>query len=133
MSEPWAIDASSRPGVLMLRLSGQLSTREMASFVAAHNAAIDACRGSDYRVFCDIRELLPLSPECAELFEAAKAYSCARPNFQGSAVLMSSQLVAMQHKRTSVSGGVWSSELMSADEAACWAHLSTVTRARPSR
>jgi hypothetical protein len=133
MSEPWEIDAISRPGILVMRFRGQLSAREMTNFVAAHNAAVDACRGADYRVFCDIRELLPLSPECTELFETAKAYSASHPNFQGSAVLMSSQLVAMQHKRTSVAGGVWSSELMSADEAACWAHLSSVTRARLSR
>lgn len=124
----WSVDGSSRPGILALRLEGSLSVDEMTKLVAAHDAAIDAFRGAEYRVFCDIRELRPLSPACTALFEQAKAYSNAHANFQGSAVLVASKLVALQHQRTSVSGGVMDSELISEDEAACWSHLARVRR-----
>jgi hypothetical protein len=61
--------------------------------------------------------------------ERAKEYSASRPNFQGSAVLIASSVVAMQHRRTSASGGVLDTELISDDEAACWQHLAHITRA----
>ena len=62
------------------------------------------------------------------LFETAKQHSASKPNFQGSAVLVSSQVVAMQHRRTSSAGGVLETELISDDEAACWEHLRRVRR-----
>jgi hypothetical protein len=124
------VDGTTRQGVLMLRLVGAPSPEEMQLFVRLHNQAVDAFRSKHYRVFCDIRELLPLSPEAADLFEQAKAYSASRPNFQGSAVLTSSSVVAMQHRRTSMNSGVLSTELLSDDEGACWAHLARVQRSR---
>jgi hypothetical protein len=124
----WNVDGTSRPGVLCLRLEGALDAREMEAFVRAHDAAIDAFRGRDYRVFCDIRDLKPFSPDAAAQMEKAKAYSDSRRNFQGSAVLISSAVVGLQHHRTSMSGGVASTELISADEQACWDHLARVKR-----
>ncbi len=124
----WSLDGEGKPGILVMRLTGTFSEDEMRAFVAAHNAAIDAFGGKDYRVFCDIRELRPLSPACAELLEKAKAYSSAHSNFQGSAVLVASKLVALQHQRTSVSGGVMDTELISEDEEQCMAHLARVKR-----
>lgn len=125
---PFVIDTSSRPGLLQLKLSGTLGAAEMADFVAQHDRAIDALRGRDYRVLCDIRELAPLSAVCTALFERAKRYSASRPNFRGSAVLASSTLARMQHRRTSEASGVMSTELISDDEAECWRHLSIVWR-----
>lgn len=124
----WVVDATSEPGILVLRVLGALSSAEMASFVRAHNAAVDAFGINTYKVFCDLREMNPLSPEAAVHFESAKQHSSARPNFQGSAVLVSSQLIAMQHRRTSITGGVMDSELISNDEAACREHLRRVRR-----
>ena len=124
----WNVDSSSRPGILSLRLEGTLTEDEMREFVRAHNEAIDALDGADYRVFCDIRELKPLSPKCAARFEEAKAYSSAHDNFRGSAVLVASKLIALQHQRTSTSSGVMATELISEDEAACWRHLARVHR-----
>src|SRR5687768_9479370 len=109
----WNVDGTSRPGLLCLRLEGSFDEREMEAFVRAHNAAVDAFRGRDYRVFCDIRDLKPFSPECASWMERAKAHSDAQRGFQGSAVLVSSSVIALQHQRTSVSGGVASTELIS--------------------
>ena len=106
---------------------GVLRADEMERFVVAHNAAIDAWAG-DYRVFCDIRDLAPLSPECAVLFERAKSHSAAARTFRGSAVVVSKRIVAMQHERTSVSGGVMDTELITDDEPAAWAHLAAVDR-----
>ena len=63
----WDIDGDSSPGVLRMRLSGSLSTAEIAEFVRAHNRAIDALGEADYRVFVDLRALLPLSPEAESL------------------------------------------------------------------
>ena len=100
----------------------------MQEFVTTHNAAINAFKGRDYRVFCDIRNLLPLSPEAAAVFEQAKGYSAKQTSFRGSAVLVVGKLVAMQHQRTSVASGVMNTELISEDEAACWAHLAQVRR-----
>lgn len=125
---PFAIDTTSRPGVLQLKLSGTLGASEMADFVAQHDRAIDGLRGRDYRVFCDIRDLAPLTPICTALFERAKRYSASRPNFRGSAVLASSTLARMQHRRTSEASGVMSTELISDDEHECWRHLSIVWR-----
>lgn len=115
----------------MLRLSGTISAPEMAGFVEAHDRAIDAFEGRDYHVFCDIRELVPLSPVCTALFERAKKYSASQPNFRGSAVLASSALASMQHRRTSISGGVMETELISDDERACWRHIAVIWRSAP--
>jgi hypothetical protein len=125
---PFRVDTTTKPGVLWLVLNGRVDAAEMTAFVAAHNRAIDAFRGADYRVFCDIRGLTPLSPEATTEFERAKAYSAAAPNFRGSGVLASSSLVGLQHQRTSVSSGVMSTELITDDEARCWEHIATVNR-----
>jgi hypothetical protein len=124
----WSVDGHSKPGTLQLRLEGAFTLDEMRAFVVAHNTAIDDFKGAIYRVFCDIHLMSPLSPEAAASFETAKAYSAAHANFQGSAVLIASTIVAMQHRRTSVSGGVIDTELITGDEAACWEHLATITR-----
>ena len=105
-----------------------MSAEEMQAFAAAHNAAVDAFQGGDYRIFCDIRKLSPLSPEAAVALEQAKGYSAKQTGFRGSAVLVVGKLVAMQHQRTSVASGVMNTELISEDEAACWAHLAQVKR-----
>jgi hypothetical protein len=127
----YAVDTETHKGVLSLTLSGLMSEADMQRFVAEHNAAVDSYRGRPYRVFCDIRELHPLSPECAALFEQAKAHSASRFNFQGSAVLAVSSVVAMQHRRTSAASGVLTTEFFSDDEAKCWAHLRQVRRSVP--
>ena len=124
----WTVDDKSEPGILRLKLSGNLTVDETRAFVTAHNRAIDGYRGRDYKVWCDISELSPLNAECAELFETAKRYSSKQPSFRGSAVLVSSATVAMQHRRTSVSGGVIGTELISDDVKALQEHLRTVNR-----
>ena len=124
----WSVDPKSEDGILRLSLEGAMSLDDMKAFVAAHNEAIKGYKGDDYRVFCDIRHLSPLKPECAEVMEAAKTFSSAQPNFRGSAVWVQSSIVAMQHKRTSESGGVMDTELISADEAALRKHLKDVFR-----
>ena len=124
----WSVDRSSKPGILQISLEGVIAEAEMREFVAAHNAAIDALDGKPYRVFCDIRALLPLSPEAATTMEQAKNHSARHANFQGSAVLVASKLIAMQHQRTSLASGVMSTELISEDATACWAHLAHVKR-----
>lgn len=124
----WEVDNKQQEGVLFLRLSGQITTAEMHAFVKAHNRAIDGFAGRDYRVFCDIRELKPMNPECAEMMATAKVYSSQHVNFRGSAVLVSGAIAAMQHQRTSVSAGVMSTELISESEEACRAHLLKINR-----
>jgi len=124
----WDVDGSSTPGVLRLTLEGRFSVDEMTAFVAAHNRAIDDYRGTDYKVWCDISKLLTLCQECVVLFEKAKHYSNLHPNFRGSAVLVASAVVALQHRRTSLDGGVMSTELISQDVRALEHHLRTVYR-----
>lgn len=124
----WNVDATSTPGVLRLTLEGRLTLDEMAAFVAAHNRAIDEYGNRDYKVWCDISSLLTLSQECASQFEQAKQYSNAHPNFRGSAVLVANAVVALQHRRTSVEGGVISTELISEDVKSLEDHLRTVYR-----
>jgi hypothetical protein len=124
----WNVDSSTTPGLVRLRLAGTMTAPEMKAFVAAHNAAIDALNGAEYRVWCDVRELMPLNPEAAELMEVAKRHSAQNSGFQGSAVHVASATVAMQHKRTSVSGGVMATELISEDEAVLKAHVARVRR-----
>lgn len=128
----WRVDGTSEPGILHLELSGSMSDDDMQKFVKAHNAAIDAFADRDYRVFCDIRTLAALSPSCTEMFAKAKAYSAQRDNFRGSAVWVSSALVAMQHRRTSDDGGVLGTELISENETLLRAHLRAVQRERQS-
>ena len=124
----WTVDRQRKPGILWLEMQGEFTLAEMQAFVAAHNAEVDAFGSQSYQVFCDIRGLKVLSPECAAAFESAKAYSHARANFHGSAVWTSGAVVALQHRRTSATGGVMSTELMSDDEAALWKHLSALAR-----
>ena len=126
----YKVDTTTKPGILLLEIDGALSQDEIQAFVREHNAAIEAMRGAPYRVFCNLRNMLPLSPEASQSFLQAKQFSATRPNFEGSAVLIASSLIAMQHRRTSVEGGVMDTELISDDEAACWAHLRRVQRSR---
>lgn len=124
----WKVDATSTPGVLRLTLEGRLTIDEMTAFVDAHNRAIDGYGDRDYKVWCDISQLLTLSLECAGLFEKAKQYSNAHRNFRGSAVLVANAVVALQHRRTSVDGGVISTELISQDVKLLEDHLRSVYR-----
>jgi hypothetical protein len=122
------IDGASRPGILLVELHGSLSAEDMAALGKAHQEAVIALKGAPYRVFCDLRNMLPLSPEAAASFQAVKTAGALQPNFQGSAVLVSSSVVAMQHRRTSIESGVIDTELICDDEAACWEHLRRITR-----
>ncbi|SRR5579883_1797015 len=126
----WSVDISSTPGVLRCVLRGVLDTEEMRAFVDAHNRAVDAMNGRDYKVWVDLREMAPISPEAAELMAQAKRYSSTRANFRGSAVLVAAATVALQHRRTSVSGGVMDTELISSDEQECRRHLASVYRTK---
>ena len=126
----WSVDTVSRPGVLKLTLSGQVTLAEMSELVGAHNAAIQGFATHAYRVFCDLRGLWPLSPECTEIFESAKRISSARANFQGSAVLVDARFTEMQHRRTSVSAGLADTELITEDEEAAWAFLQEISRTK---
>ena len=123
----WNVDTST-PGLLRLTLEGRLSCEEMSAFVTAHNRAIDAFGASDYKVWCDLSRMLTLDQECVRLFERAKLYSNSHKNFRGSAVLVASALIAAQHRRTSLDGGVMSTELISQDVKALEQHLRTVYR-----
>ncbi len=122
----WTIDTDRRPGVLWIALVDSPSAEEMHELVAAHNTAILGYAGEPYTVFCDLRAQKVLSPEAAAVFEEAKAFSSAQPNFLGSAVLVASQVVGMQHRRTSLSGGVGETELIGNEEGPLWAHLDTL-------
>ena len=124
----WSVDSTSVQGILKLKLSGALTETEMQDFVTAHNRAVDEYGGRDYKVWCDISELAPLRPECAAIFEQAKRYSSAHDNFRGSSVLVSSAMVALQHRRTSTGGGVIETELISEDVAMLKRHLQQVYR-----
>ncbi len=124
----WIVDETSKPGILHLTLKGMITNEQMKAFVVAHNRAIDGYRGQDYKVWCDISELLPLNRESTEMFEAAKRYSSQQKNFRGSAVLVSGATTSMQHRRTSVAGGVMDTELISEDAEALRAHLAAVYR-----
>jgi hypothetical protein len=124
----WSVDTVTRPGILRLSLEGRMTVEEMTAFVDAHNRAINGYAGADYKVWCDISKLQTLDPDCARLFERAKQYSSAHRNFRGSAVLVAGAVVALQHRRTSVGGGVMSTELISEDVVALERHLSTVYR-----
>jgi hypothetical protein len=124
----WNVDTASTPGILRLTLEGRFTAEDMTAFVDAHNRAIDGFGASDYKVWCDISRLLTLSPDCARLLEKAKQYSSSHKNFRGSAVLVASALIALQHRRTSLDGGVMSTELISQDVQALEHHLRTVYR-----
>jgi hypothetical protein len=124
----WKIDTTSTPGVLRLTLEGRLTYTEMIGFLEAHNRAVDNYGVDDYKVWCDLSKMLTLGQECVPLFERAKYYSNTRKNFRGSAVLVSSAVVALQHRRTSMDGGVMSTELISSDVRALEHHLRTVYR-----
>lgn len=122
----WTVTESR--GVIALMLEGTLNKEDMQAFVAAHNEAIAAMNGRDYKIFCDLRKLAPMHADCTALMENAKTFSSAQPNFRGSAVWVESSIVAMQHRRTSTSGGVMETELISEDEEALRAHLAKVHR-----
>jgi hypothetical protein len=130
MTKPqnWEVDTKSMPGTIRCVLTGVVDATDVKNFVAAHNRAVDSMRGADYKVWVDLRGMEPLSPEATEIMEQAKRYSGRHPNFRGSAVLVSRATILLQHRRTSVSGGVIDSELLSDDEAECKRHLASVYR-----
>ncbi len=125
------IDGTSKPGIIIFQLEGALSPQEMREYVAACKRTIEALHGAQFRSFVDIRVMLPLSPESTSILQEVKEHAAAQPNFQGSAVLVASSLIAMQHRRTSIASGVMETELISDDEAACWEHLRRVRRHPP--
>lgn len=100
----------------------------MAVFVEAHNRAIDEYGTADYKVWVDLTEMEPLSPEASAIFEKAKRHSNSRPNFRGSSVLVSRGAVALQHRHTSIRSGVMNTEMISDDADALREHLRTVYR-----
>jgi glutamine synthetase adenylyltransferase len=69
---------------------------DATAYVAAHKAAVDSFGNRDYKVFGDIRKMSTLSPECTALFETAKKYSNARPNFRGSAIWIASSVIVVR-------------------------------------
>jgi hypothetical protein len=119
----WTVDPGRRPGVLWLEITGILTVDEARSLVEGHRAGVDWFAGEKYAVFCDLREMKVLSGEAAATFEEAKIYSAAQPNFRGSSVLVASTVVALQHRRTSTSGGVMNTEMIGTDEDALWEHI----------
>jgi hypothetical protein len=125
----FSVRTDRKPGILWFEIDGFLTVEDATAYVAAHKAAVDSFGDRDYKVFGDIRKMSTLSPECAVLFESAKKYSNAHPNFRGSAIWVSnSVMVAEQHRRTSTSSGVLETELISSDEKALWEHLAKVYR-----
>jgi hypothetical protein len=125
----FSVRTDRKPGILWFEIEGFLTVDDATAYVAAHKAAVDSFGDRDYKVFGDIRKMSTLSPECAALFESAKKYSNAHPNFRGSAIWVSnSVMVAEQHRRTSTSSGVLETELISSDERALWEHLGKVYR-----
>jgi hypothetical protein len=125
----WSVRTDRKPGILWFEIDGVVTLEDAQAYVAAHNAAVDSFGSLDYKVFGDIRRMATLKPECAALFEKAKVYSASHPNFRGSAIWVAKDVIAAeQHRRTSKSGGVSDSELISYDERALWAHLERVYR-----
>ncbi len=119
----YQIDTDSRPGVLHFTLEGTLTVDDVHAFVSAHNAAVDHFGARDYVVFGDIRSMRPLSPEATEVMERAKRHSASKRNFRGSAILVKDAVVALQHRRTSIHGGVMPTEIISSSEEECIGHL----------
>ncbi|MGO9838609.1 MAG: hypothetical protein ACLP1X_30880, partial [Polyangiaceae bacterium] len=113
MRPKFEVDTATIRGVIRCVLTGALQTEDVRKFVDSHNAAVDAMRGADYKVWVDLRGMEPLSPEATEVMEQAKIYSSKRPNFRGSAVLVNRATILLQHRRTSLSSGVIDSELLS--------------------
>ena len=128
MRPKFEVDTTTMRGVIRCVLTGALRTEDVREFVVAHNAAVDAMRGADYKVWVDLRGMEPLSPEATEVMEQAKIHSSKHPNFRGSAVLVNRATILLQHRRTSASSGVIDSELLSDDEAECKRHLVSVYR-----
>lgn len=102
----------------------------MTAFVEAHNRAIDEYAGRDYKVFCDISEMDALEPKVGQLFEIAKRYSSSHANFRGSSVYAASSTVGLQHRHSSIRGGVMSTEVISDDLDLLREHLRTVWRTK---
>ena len=124
----WTVVHTSTPGVVCCILHGTISVEEMKEFVVAHNLAVDAMQGRDYRVWVDLRKLAPLSPQATEIMEQAKGHSAKQKNFRGSAVLVDHAVIRLQHQRTSRTAGVSETEFISDNEEACRRHLETIHR-----
>jgi len=119
----WKVETDRKPGIVWFELAGTMSIEEMRQFGAAAGKAIQSVGGAEFQIFCDIRALKVLSPECTKMFETAKGYSASLSNFRGSGVWVANSTTALQHKMSSVKGGVMKTELISDDEQALWAHL----------
>ena len=100
----WVVDGKRKPGVLFIEVEGALEVADVEALVAKHNAAIDAFGDSPYTVFCDLRAMKVLAPAGGGPHSSRpRPTASSHANFKGSAVLVASQTVGMQHRRTSVS------------------------------
>lgn len=110
-------------------MSGNLTAAEMAEFERAHNAGVESFGKRDYKVLVDLRGVAaPFGPDATVVMENTKRYSSAHGNFRGSAVLVATKFIGLQHQRTSMSGGVMETELITDDETQAMRHLQTVDR-----
>src|SRR4051794_24688448 len=107
----WSVNTTSEEGLLKMTFEGKLTLEQIVAAVEAHNRGVDSFGERGYHVWVDLSRMQPLTQDCAAALEKAKRYSNARRNFRGSAVLVASPTVGMQHRRTSIDGGVIDSEL----------------------
>ena len=124
----WTVDGTSEPGILRLKLEGTRTVQDLRAFVEAHNRAIDTFDGQDYKVWCEIATMDPLSAEASMVFEEGQCYSSAHRNFRGSAVLVASNTTALQHRHSSIRSRVMDTEFIGSDVNLLREHLRTVYR-----
>ncbi|MFO0681948.1 MAG: hypothetical protein U0234_07855 [Sandaracinus sp.] len=112
----WCIEYDPASHLLAIRVTRQAPAGEMRALMRAHVQALAATGGASFRVLTDLRGLMPLDAESAQLFSDIKRAAQSLPGFTSRVVLCDSATVAMQQRRTSLQDQTAEQELITFDE-----------------
>lgn len=119
----WCIEYDPASHVLAIRVARQASAADVRALMRAHTQALAATGGASFRVLTDLRGLMPLDPESAQLFSDVKRAAQSLPGFTARVVLCDSATVAMQQRRTSLEDHTADHEVITFDENEARRHL----------
>jgi hypothetical protein len=108
----WLVEFVPASGRLSVRLRDVIAGPELRKVADAQAAALEATGGEVFKVFVDLRGLVPLDDEAVGLLAQIKKVALGVEGCRGVVVLADSPTVAMQQMRTRSSGA----ELVTLDQ-----------------
>src|SRR5262245_21345689 len=101
----WKVEFEPARKMLTVNLLEEVPVASMRELTRAVVDALDATGGTDFRMFVDLRGMMPLEADAVSLFAEIKRVSSQMPRFRGMMILVDSPTVALQQQRTQPSRG----------------------------